>query len=175
MRASLNGRVRLPWLKLLHISTVVPWCGPLLYLLLALAGAGDNERPTRRRGPAVNAFQILDIPDAGAAAHERAPGILQRQLKQLVQLIDELMDVSRITHGRLVLQRTAVSLQDIVRQAFEACEPTYQATGQQLELQLPTCPSACRAAGPHPVRSARQRQQVQPSTQHGDAARSGAG
>jgi len=39
----------LPWLKLLHIGAVVLWCGPLLYLVLALAGPGDDERLTQRR------------------------------------------------------------------------------------------------------------------------------
>jgi PAS domain S-box-containing protein len=95
--------------------------------------------------PAVNGLQILDSPTAGAEAHERARGILHRQLKHLVRLIEDLMDVSRITHGRLVLQRTAVSLQDIVRQAVEACQPIYQAASQQLDQQIPDVPIALQA------------------------------
>ena len=50
-----------------------------------------------------NAVQLMSVPELGAERSEKAAAIIQRQLKQLARLVDDLLDVSRITRGRLQL------------------------------------------------------------------------
>jgi signal transduction histidine kinase len=60
---------------------------------------------------AVNAaLQIIDSSNATDAQRTRAEGVVRRQTKQMVRLVDDLLDVSRITHGKLVLERAPVDL-----------------------------------------------------------------
>lgn len=96
-------------------------------------------------GPAVSALQVIDAPSADAAARARALAVLQRQLRQMVRLIDDLMDVGRMTHDRLVLQRAPVSLQRVVRRSVEACRWQLDSASQTLELQLADAPIGAQA------------------------------
>ena len=61
---------------------------------------------------------LVDDPNSRAAI-----GIIKRQFTQLTRLVDDLLDVSRITQGRIVLQKTPVDLADVVAQAVEMVEP----------------------------------------------------
>ena len=53
-----------------------------------------------------NAVQLMMIPELDAERSDKATAIIQRQLKQLVRLVDDLLDVSRITRGQLQLRTT---------------------------------------------------------------------
>lgn len=72
--------------------------------------------------------------------HARVHAMMERQLAHLVRLIDELLQVSRIATGKLVLQRERLDLGDVVAQAVEACQPLLDAAGHQLTLQRPLVP-----------------------------------
>jgi signal transduction histidine kinase len=61
----------------------------------------------------------------------RIAGMMDRQLRQLVGLVDDLQDVSRITRGQLQLQRRPVLLQEIVQQALETSRPILTAHGHE--------------------------------------------
>jgi signal transduction histidine kinase len=61
----------------------------------------------------------------------RITGMMDRQLRQLVGLVDDLQDVNRITRGKLQLQCRPVLLQEIVQQALEASRPILTAQGHQ--------------------------------------------
>jgi signal transduction histidine kinase/CheY-like chemotaxis protein len=63
--------------------------------------------------------------------------IMERQMQQLVRLIDDLLDVSRISRGKLELRRARVALSDVVRSAVEANRPALDAAGHQLSVLLP--------------------------------------
>jgi CheY-like chemotaxis protein/two-component sensor histidine kinase len=63
---------------------------------------------------------------------------MERQIGQLVRLIDDLMDVSRITRGQLTLRRERVDLRAIIDSAVETAQPQLSAAGVSLTLDIPT-------------------------------------
>jgi PAS domain S-box-containing protein len=75
----------------------------------------------------------------------RAIEIMSRQLAHLVRLIDDLLDVSRITRGKLELRRADVDLHDVVRSALEGARPAIDAAGHRLVVSLPDEPIALHA------------------------------
>ncbi len=85
----------------------------------------------------------------GPPAAEQAVGVLERQLRQLGRLVDDLLDAGRVTQGRFELRRQAADLADAVGRAAEAARPLAAARGQRLEVALP--PGPCVLEG-DPVR-----------------------
>jgi CheY-like chemotaxis protein len=65
---------------------------------------------------------------------------MTRQLGQLVRLIDDLLDVSRITRGKLELRRSRVALADVIKTAIETSRPQIDAAKHELVVELPTEP-----------------------------------
>lgn len=63
-----------------------------------------------------------------------ARGIIQRQLRQLTCLVDDLLDVSRVAHGGIRLQRQIVGLQDVIAVAVEAAAPLIEGRRQELTM-----------------------------------------
>ena len=90
--------------------------------------------------PAMNALQLLRVAPSDAAAAATARDMLDRQIRQMKRLIDDLMDVSRITQGKLVLQRERVRLQTIVDDAVDACRASLTAKAHRLEVDIPRAP-----------------------------------
>ncbi len=66
--------------------------------------------------------------------------MMQRQLTLLVKLIDDLLDVSRIATGKVMLQREIVDLRRVVESALEGSEPLLSAAGHRVSVQLPPEP-----------------------------------
>ncbi len=66
----------------------------------------------------------------------RVLGILERQVANLSHIVDDLLDVSRITRGKIRLQKNPEDLNDIVMQALESAQPTIEARGHAVDLQL---------------------------------------
>ncbi|WP_437734442.1 hybrid sensor histidine kinase/response regulator [Sorangium sp. So ce1335] len=69
-----------------------------------------------------------------------AAGVMERQVGQLVRLVDDLLDVSRITRGKIALECMRVDLADIVTRAVEASRAWIDAREQVLEVRLPAEP-----------------------------------
>jgi PAS domain S-box-containing protein len=63
--------------------------------------------------------------------------MMQRQTQHMVRLIDDLLDVSRITRGKLELRKGPVDLADVVRNAVEATQPLIDGADHQLSIRLP--------------------------------------
>lgn len=76
---------------------------------------------------------VRDDPDT----IEEVRSTMERQTLQMVHLIDDLLDVSRITQGKLQLRKCRVELQDIVRSAVEATRPIIDEAGHELRIDLP--------------------------------------
>jgi CheY-like chemotaxis protein len=70
---------------------------------------------------------------------------MERQLEQMVRLVDDLLDLNRITHNRLELRKTRVELAAVVEHALETCRPIANARGHELTVALPAEPSYLRA------------------------------
>lgn len=70
------------------------------------------------------------------ASTERALKVMDRQLKHMVRLIDDLLDVSRITQGRLELVRTRLELGTVIDTAIEASRPHVERNRHQLRVSV---------------------------------------
>ncbi|HEY1375246.1 MAG TPA: ATP-binding protein, partial [Gemmataceae bacterium] len=90
--------------------------------------------------PLRNALYMLRQGNGDPAAKEWAWDVVNRQVRYLGRLVDGLLDVSRITRGRVVLQREAVDLQALVRRVAEAARSLFDARRHQWELRLPVEP-----------------------------------
>src|SRR5262249_3799976 len=90
--------------------------------------------------PIRNSLHILRLPgvDAGAAEHVR--DMFERQVDQMVRLVDDRMDASRITRGTTELRKEPVELTAVVRAAVESSKPLIEAARHQLTVDLPTVP-----------------------------------
>ncbi len=71
--------------------------------------------------PIRNASELL-ARSANTKSHAQVLGILQRQVKQLTRLVDDLLDVSRITEGKIELKRQPIKLATLIDQAVEAVD-----------------------------------------------------
>jgi signal transduction histidine kinase len=76
--------------------------------------------------PIRNAISIMKMSHANPDAQGRARDMMERQVTQMVQLIDELLDVSRITRGKLQLEKDRIALGDVVRGALEVSQSLIQ-------------------------------------------------
>jgi CheY-like chemotaxis protein len=65
-------------------------------------------------------------------------GVIERQIDQLSRLIDDLLDIERISRGRLQLRRELVPLEAIVDMALETSRPQVNATGRHLSVLMPS-------------------------------------
>ncbi len=86
--------------------------------------------------PIRTGLAIMKRDPAGPTA-ARAREIMERQLSHMVRLIDDLLDVSRITLGRLQLKKENVTLSTIIESALEASRPAIEAGQHTLRVSLP--------------------------------------
>ena len=86
------------------------------------------------------AAQILRLKDAPDAARDSARDVIDRQVRLLSRLVDDLLDVSRITLGRLLLQTTEVELDEVIESAVEASRTLIDASRHALSITLPAEP-----------------------------------
>jgi signal transduction histidine kinase/FixJ family two-component response regulator len=92
--------------------------------------------------PMTNAVALVRRPGADSAVRDKAISILDRQLRHMVRLIDDLLDVSRVATGKLSLHMENVDLIAILRAAVELAEPAAAARQLQLSSRWPAvaCP-----------------------------------
>ena len=81
----------------------------------------------------------LELMRSGAAATSRhdIPAMMERQVNHMVHLVDDLLDMARLTSGKLKLKCEAVSLEAVVRQAVEISMPLVSKGAHRLTLDLP--------------------------------------
>jgi len=70
--------------------------------------------------------------------------VIERQAKQLTRLVDDLLDVSRITKGKIRLRTEPLDLRDVVRDAVETSRPLIDEMGHQLTVEVPETPLLVR-------------------------------
>jgi PAS domain S-box-containing protein len=90
--------------------------------------------------PMRNAVEILRLLEIGAPAAVEARETIDRQLAHLVRLVDDLMDVQRITHGKIDLRKERVALATVIESAVETVRPLLETARQHLEVELPPGP-----------------------------------
>ncbi len=89
--------------------------------------------------PIRNGLQILRMAPEGPRAEE-VRGMMDRQLTHMVRLIDDLLDVSRVSRGRIDLRKVRMSLQEAVSSALETSRPLIEANEHRLTLDMPADP-----------------------------------
>jgi signal transduction histidine kinase len=86
--------------------------------------------------PILTALQLMSLRN-GADATEKERAVIDRQVRHLVRLVDDLLDVSRIARGRIELAREHVELCEIVAQAIEMASPLLEERRHNLTVQVP--------------------------------------
>ena len=90
--------------------------------------------------PIRNALQVMRLAPHDAAMIDQARVMMERQLSQMVRLIDDLLDVSRISTGKLELRKERVLLRDIVNNAVDTARPVIETARHHLHITLPDEP-----------------------------------
>jgi CheY-like chemotaxis protein len=89
--------------------------------------------------PIRNGLQLLKLTSDPSIAGE-AIAVMERQLNQMVRLVDDLLDINRINRNKLELRKTRVDLASIVQCALETARPQIEAKGHKLTITLPSSP-----------------------------------
>ncbi len=87
--------------------------------------------------PIRNALYIMQTSAEDRDAVAAARAMIGRQLNQMVRLVDDLLDVSRISTGKLALRRERVELRSVAQNALEAVEPLIASRGHALAVDMP--------------------------------------
>jgi len=90
--------------------------------------------------PILYSLAALNKTDRGARHQLHAEQVIERQVMHMSRLLDDLLDVSRITRGRLELKRTTVELAAVLDAAIEAARPLLDEKRHRLAVELPAEP-----------------------------------
>jgi signal transduction histidine kinase len=90
--------------------------------------------------PILNALEIVRLCGDNAEAVSQQRERLERQVKQMVRLVDDLLDVSRVSTGKLRLNAEPITLQEVCEAAIDISRPLLEKAGLQLTVKLPAEP-----------------------------------
>ncbi|HJV11916.1 MAG TPA: PAS domain S-box protein [Burkholderiales bacterium] len=87
------------------------------------------------------AVHVMAKAPAGDPAHETMRQTIERQSAQLARIVNDMIDISRITRGVIAIERELVDLAEVARRAVEAGAPAIEAGRHRLEVELPAAPA----------------------------------
>jgi signal transduction histidine kinase len=90
--------------------------------------------------PIRNCLEIMHRSQDEPALREQTHRMMERQVQQMVRLVDDLLDVSRISRNKVELRKEPISLGKVVQGAVETSQPLIQASGHELTISLPAEP-----------------------------------
>jgi signal transduction histidine kinase/ActR/RegA family two-component response regulator len=90
--------------------------------------------------PLRNGLQVMRLAGSNGEIADQVRTMMERQLSQMVHLIDDLLDLSRISRGKIELRKERVELAKIVQQAVETSRPAIEAAGHEFLIDMPTSP-----------------------------------
>ena len=90
--------------------------------------------------PVTTALQIMRIHESEPSRVARSREIVERQIEHMTRLVDDLLDVSRITRGKIELREQSLLLSSVIEQAVESARPLIDERGHRIALDLPTEP-----------------------------------
>ncbi len=88
--------------------------------------------------PIANATQFVRALPSSSNEVTWAMNVIERQVHQMTRLVDDLLDVSRISKGRIELRRERLEVMTLVNMAVEACSPLLRDRGHELRLDVPS-------------------------------------
>lgn len=90
--------------------------------------------------PIRTGLELLRLRGDDPAAAAKTRTMMENQVRQMTRLVDDLLDVSRVSRGKLTLRKTRVALADLVERAVEAARMEIDAHGHELTVSLPQRP-----------------------------------
>ena len=90
--------------------------------------------------PLANGLQVIRLAQSNPVTVERARSMMERQLSHLVRLVDDLLDISRISRNKMELRRSRLLLSDVVNSAIETARPLIEAARHTLTVSIPPEP-----------------------------------
>jgi signal transduction histidine kinase len=87
-----------------------------------------------------NALHLLSTRAGEASARQGTQAMIERQVRRMTRLVDDLLDVSWISHGRLRLRRERIDLRRVVNNAIETLQPNIKERDHHLSVALPDSP-----------------------------------
>ncbi len=90
--------------------------------------------------PLLTALHLLKTANIQEPIVSRVSAVMERQLNHLMRLVNDLLEVSRITRGLIEVQREPLDLASVVHSAIDTSRPILDAAGHQLSVELPTEP-----------------------------------
>ncbi len=90
--------------------------------------------------PIFNALEIMRLAKKNAPIIEQAQDIIERQVVQMARLIEDLLDLNRISHGKIQLHMERIELSKVIQQTLESSYPIIKAAEHKLHVDLPSYP-----------------------------------
>jgi signal transduction histidine kinase/DNA-binding response OmpR family regulator len=90
--------------------------------------------------PIRSAVQVLLSDRAGPGQQQWSKEVISRQVQQMVRIVDDLLDVSRITRGKIILRTEPIDLRAVASEAVETSRPVIDQRRQELTVLLPDKP-----------------------------------
>jgi len=87
-----------------------------------------------------NGIHLLKLQTQDTPARQKTQAMIERQVHRMTQLVDDLLDVSRVTYGRLRMQRVRIDLRDIVSNSIETLESNINERHHRLTTAFPDAP-----------------------------------
>src|SRR5690606_27819877 len=87
--------------------------------------------------PIGSAVELLRVHAASSEQNRWIVGVMDRQLHHLRRMVDDLLDVGRISVGNFAIELDVVAVADVVEQAVERCRPTIEGRGHELVVDVP--------------------------------------
>ena len=90
--------------------------------------------------PIRNALEVFKSPNLDPATAAEMRDRMERQLRQLVRLVDDLLDVARVMRNKVELEKDTVDVRTLFDRALETVQPMIEESGHELEIALPEAP-----------------------------------
>ena len=84
----------------------------------------------------LNATQLLETAGASGETAQEASGVVRRQAQHMARLLDDLLDIARITQARFELRREKFDLRNAVESALETIQPAFERSGHRLRIEV---------------------------------------
>ena len=93
--------------------------------------------------PIRNSMQLMQASEGDVGTMSAARAIVERQIKHLSRIIEDLLDISRITQGKIELHRQAIDLTDIIHLALEIARPQLEGNSIRCRSSWPATARRC--------------------------------
>ncbi len=95
--------------------------------------------------PLLNGLELIKRANANPQVIDKSRQMMERQLRHMIRLIDDLLDLSRITEGKIALRKDCIDLSLVLLNAIETCRPLIEQRSQTLSIDIPSEPVTINA------------------------------